>query len=55
MAQRRHLYLICYDIAEDPKRLNRVARYLNRFAYRVQYSVFVGQFHERSLKPCCAA
>lgn len=49
MAQRRHLYLICYDIAEDPKRLARVARYLDRFAYRVQYSVFVGQFHELAL------
>jgi CRISPR-associated protein Cas2 len=49
VAQRRHLYLICYDIAEDPKRLCRVARYLDRFAYRVQYSVFVGQFHEQAL------
>lgn len=49
MARRRHLYLICYDIAEDPKRLNKVARYMERFAHRVQYSVFVGQFNERSL------
>jgi CRISPR-associated protein Cas2 len=47
---RRRLYLICYDIAEDPKRLNRVARYLEKFAFRVQYSVFVGSFFEHSLE-----
>ncbi|MBK8896356.1 MAG: CRISPR-associated endonuclease Cas2 [Candidatus Competibacteraceae bacterium] len=49
MARRRRLYLICYDIAEDPKRLSRVARYLSKFAFRVQYSVFVGSFFEHSL------
>lgn len=49
MARRRRLYLICYDIAEDPKRLSRVARYLGKFAFRVQYSVFVGSFFEHSL------
>ena len=32
MALQRHLYLICYDISEDPKRLARVARYLSKFA-----------------------
>jgi CRISPR-associated protein Cas2 len=47
---RRRLYLICYDIAEDPKRLSRVARYLEKFAFRVQYSVFVGSFFEHSLE-----
>lgn len=41
--------MICYDIAEDPKRLSRVARYLGKFAFRVQYSVFVGSFFEHSL------
>ncbi len=50
MARKRRLYLICYDIAEDPKRLGRVARYLEKFAFRVQYSVFVGSFFEHSLE-----
>ncbi|HHW75626.1 MAG TPA: CRISPR-associated endonuclease Cas2 [Xanthomonadaceae bacterium] len=50
MARQRRLYLICYDIAEDPKRLSRVARYLEKFAFRVQYSVFVGSFFEHSLE-----
>ena len=35
MARHRRLYLICYDIAEDPKRLRRVARYLEKVAFRV--------------------
>ncbi|HXH04220.1 MAG TPA: CRISPR-associated endonuclease Cas2 [Candidatus Competibacteraceae bacterium] len=39
---RAQLYLICYDIA-DPQRLARVARYLERRACRVQYSVFAAQ------------
>jgi CRISPR-associated endonuclease Cas2 len=50
MALQRHLYLICYDISEDPKRLARVARYLSKFAFRVQYSVFVGSFFDHSLE-----
>lgn len=50
MALKKRLYLICYDIAEDPKRLARVARYLEKFAWRVQYSVFVGAFFEHSLE-----
>ena len=50
MARQRRLYLICYDISEDPKRLARVARYLGKFAWRVQYSVFVGSFFEHSLE-----
>ena len=50
MARQRRLYLICYDIAEDPKRLARVARYLQKYAFRVQYSVFVGAFFEHSLE-----
>lgn len=50
MAQKRRLYLICYDIAEDPKRLTRVARYLGKYAFRVQYSVFIGAFFEHSLE-----
>ncbi|MFZ1828786.1 MAG: CRISPR-associated endonuclease Cas2 [Candidatus Competibacteraceae bacterium] len=50
MARQRRLYLICYDISEDPKRLARVARYLGKVAFRVQYSVFVGAFFEHSLE-----
>jgi CRISPR-associated protein Cas2 len=30
--------------------LSRVARYLGKFAWRVQYSVFVGSFFEHSLE-----
>lgn len=32
-------YLICYDISDDKTRDN-VVNYLERFAWRVQYSVF---------------
>ena len=35
---RKH-YLISYDIA-DPRRLRRVARIMEGFGYRVQFSVF---------------
>ena len=44
MARQRRLYLICYDIAEDPRWLAQVPRYLEKCAWRVQYSVFVGNF-----------
>lgn len=42
MSASGRLYLVCYDIT-DPKRLNRVARYLQKYACRVQYSVFATQ------------
>lgn len=32
-------YLICYDIPEDELR-GKIVRYLEEFAYRLQYSVF---------------
>jgi CRISPR-associated protein Cas2 len=35
-----HDYLICYDIA-DPKRLSKVAKFLEKEAFRVQYSIFL--------------
>lgn len=42
MNLRERLYLICYDICE-PRRLSRVARFLEKHACRVQYSVFAIQ------------
>ena len=38
---RRRTWLIGYDIA-SPRRLRRVARLLEKHAYRLQYSLFVG-------------
>ncbi|BCD68467.1 CRISPR-associated endonuclease Cas2 [Nitratiruptor sp. YY09-18] len=35
-------YLVCYDIS-DPKRLRRVARYLEGECIRIQYSVFIAK------------
>lgn len=32
-------YLICYDVPEDELR-GKIVRYLEEFAYRLQYSVF---------------
>ncbi len=49
MSHRERLYLICYDIA-DPRRLQRVGRFLSRHACRVQYSVFVIQITPLRLK-----
>ena len=42
MSTRERLYLISYDIC-DPRRLNRVAKFLEKHACRVQYSVFAAQ------------
>lgn len=36
----RQDYLICYDIS-DEKRLAKVARYLEKTALRIQYSIYV--------------
>lgn len=36
----RQDYLICYDIS-DEKRLAKVARYLEKVALRIQYSIYV--------------
>ena len=32
-------HLICYDISE-PKRLAKIARYLTKIAFRIQYSIY---------------
>lgn len=39
------LYLLAYDI-RDPKRLQRVHRFMTRYMYRLQYSVFVGHLSD---------
>ena len=41
-------YIIAYDIA-DPKRLNRVARFLERWAIRSQKSVFLFKGTENAI------
>ena len=45
---REHLYLLAYDIA-DPRRLGRVARFMNQRACRVQYSVFATRLSKSGL------
>lgn len=42
----RH-YLIFYDIC-DPKRLRKVAEWIENFAYRVQLSVFEAELDEKT-------
>jgi len=41
-------YLICYDIA-DERRLAKLARYLEKLAIRVQYSIFFYQADSEGL------
>ena len=41
-------YLICYDISENKIR-NRVMKYLESFAWRVQYSVFSCETTEKRM------
>ncbi len=43
------LHLICYDIA-DPRRLRRVARVCERYAQRLQDSVFLADLDEAELR-----
>jgi CRISPR-associated endonuclease Cas2 len=43
--------IICYDIA-DPKRLQRLHRYLLKQAVPIQYSVFLFAGDERRLRAC---
>ncbi|QKK01672.1 MAG: CRISPR-associated endonuclease Cas2 [Pseudomonadota bacterium] len=45
MPQRETLWLVSYDIA-DPRRLGRVARFMEKHGVRIQYSVFV--VHEKT-------
>lgn len=42
-------YLICYDIADD-KRRKKVSALLEEAAFRIQESVFVGEFTAHELK-----
>ncbi|NPA63686.1 MAG: CRISPR-associated endonuclease Cas2 [Epsilonproteobacteria bacterium] len=39
---KRDDYLVCYDIANS-KRLNKLARYLEKRTIRIQYSIFVAK------------
>ena len=39
MSSTRRRYLVCYDIA-DPRRLRRVAKLMQAYGSRIQYSVF---------------
>ena len=41
-------YLICYDIAEQKTR-TKVAKYLESFAHRIQYSVFTCESTEERM------
>ena len=41
-------YLICYDISDDKVRL-KVAKYLESFAFRIQYSVFMCDNSEQGM------
>lgn len=42
-------HLICYDVA-DPKRLNRVHRFVSKRAVALQYSVFVAECRASDLE-----
>jgi CRISPR-associated protein Cas2 len=54
MPSPRRRYLVCYDIA-NPKRLRRVARLLEGFGTRLQYSVFECPLDELRLEQAKAA
>jgi CRISPR-associated protein Cas2 len=49
MAESKLWYLIAYDI-RDAKRLYRVAKHLNGYGNRLQYSVFRCRLSERQLE-----
>ncbi len=49
MAESRvHTYLIAYDIS-DPRRLQRVHKFLKQYAVPIQYSVFITRISEAQL------
>lgn len=48
------MYVISYDISED-KRRNKVAKLLEGYGHRVQYSVFECHINEKKLKMLYAA
>lgn len=47
------MYVISYDISED-KRRNKIAKLLEGYGCRVQYSVFECHINEKKLKILCA-
>ena len=50
----RHRYLVSYDIC-DPRRLRRVAKVMEGFGSRLQYSVFECPLDNMRLEQCKAA
>lgn len=52
MSARKLPWLVCYDI-RDPKRLQRLHRYLCHHAAPVQYSVFIGRYAPAELRWLC--
>ena len=51
---KKRMYVISYDISED-KRRNKVAKLLEGYGRRVQYSVFECHINEKKLKVLYAA
>ena len=47
----RNRYLVCYDVA-DPRRLRRVARTMESFGRRLQYSIFECALDDLRLAEC---
>lgn len=49
MAKSKRWYLLCYDIRE-PKRLQKVAKLLEGYGHRLQYSIFRCHLTKRELE-----
>ncbi len=43
---KKYDYIVCYDIAH-PKRLARLARFLEKRLVRIQYSIFIAKSHSK--------
>lgn len=52
MSARKLPWLICYDI-RDPRRLQRLHRFMGHNAAPVQYSVFIGRYSAADLRWLC--
>lgn len=49
MAKSKRWYLLCYDI-RDPKRLQKVAKLIEGYGHRLQYSIFRCHLTKRELE-----